>query len=148
MRLLTKLLISIALALASVAAFAQPIPSVAVDPCLSTGPKTIISIAVSGVATTQVIALSGTTSIYVCGVFLFPTGTTPTTQFVYGTGANCGTGTVTLTGAMPGGGTTGIYMVFGNGGATILKTIAGQALCIAQTGTTPAAAGFLVAIQQ
>jgi len=86
-------------------------------------------------ATTQLVALSGSQVIYVCGYSLMIQGvaTTPASiKFVYGTGSNCGTGTTDLTGTLTGSTVAGsaLEVSVGNGLGTIFRTTAGQALCM------------------
>ena len=106
----------------------------------------------SSATTTQLIALSGTTRIYVCHVLVNQIGaaTAPTFKFVYGTGASCGSGTTNLTGAISGSATAGVPTntnFGGNGVGYVFSTPAGQALCITTT-TTQAQTGVLTYLQQ
>jgi hypothetical protein len=125
---------------------APAIPVFAPDPCQSpTTIKSFAPIAISGVATTQIVALSGVTQIFVCGFMGAGGGTSPTLQFVYGTGSNCATGTTNLTGAfLPGSGSTSSYTP----GMTGFKAAAGNALCLTQTGTAPSYNGVITYVQQ
>jgi hypothetical protein len=86
-----------------------------------------VAINVSTATTTQLVALSGSTVIYVTSYDVIAGGTGNIT-FVYGTGASCGTGTTSLTGAYPLTAQAGIAK--GSGIGTILKVPAGNALCI------------------
>ena len=115
-----------------------------VDPCQSSGTAKS-SVAVSATADTELVAISGSTVVYVCGFSLnAAAGTAPSFRLTYGTGAVCATGTVGL---------TGVYLQSLNGtasyggGATIGKTIAGQALCIDVGGTTPDIRGIVTYVQ-
>ena len=124
----------------------------AVDPCFSNTPKSNVSVSITTATTTQLVALSGTTSIYICGFTgTVNSATTATTlQFEYGTGASCGTGTTVLTGAMNTGGSTAagsVVISFADPGSTF-KTAAGNALCVVTTGTTINVQGVLTYIQQ
>jgi len=101
----------------------------------------------------QLVALSGTTVVYVCGFNATASaGTNPSIQFEYGTGASCGTGTTALTGAMA----TGVTVATGVAGpifqagpdATIFKSPAGNALCIVVAGTSAVFNGYLSYVQQ
>lgn len=129
---------------------AQEIPLVrvvdagTVDPCQS---RIIAksSFAIGITTDTQLVALSGTTVIYVCGFSAVVTGTTPTFQFVYGTGTICATGQTSLTGAYNP--TAGGTVVYGPG-STIFRTTAGQALCMVTTGTSPVVRGVVTYVQQ
>lgn len=88
-----------------------------------------------GAATTQIVALSGSTKIRVCSVMLENNNATATSvKLVEGTGANCGTGTTNLTGnwfltSNAVGGSAFRNITLGNTGAYITKT-AGDALCV------------------
>ena len=111
---------------------------VASNPCLAPGPATLTSAqgATSGTSATQIIALSGTTKIYVCQLYIVSvSGTTPTFSLVYGTGSNCATGQATIFPAIATATTAGtIYPFPGN---PFLVVPAGQALCYLDGGTTP-----------
>jgi len=107
---------------------------------------TSATVSIAAATTTQLIPLSGTTSIYVTGYGLTvaaTTATADTVQFVYGTGSNCVSGQVALTGAMTGGtytnGANGlntpVILNYGSGVGLAFKTVAGQALCMKTTGT-------------
>lgn len=89
--------------------------------------NTSVAINVSTATTTQLVALSGTTLIYVTSYDVIAGGTGNIT-FVYGTGASCGTGTTSLTGAYPLTAQAGIAK--GSGIGTILRVPAGNALCV------------------
>lgn len=125
------------------------------DPCTSS--KTSKSSAVINIttaATTALVALSGTTTIFVCD-FTFSISQVATTantlKFVRGTGAACGTGTNDLTGAFGTGGiTAGIPLVVSaTSSGTVFKTAAGEALCATTTiGASAAFAGVLTFVQQ
>lgn len=124
------------------------------DPCQDVSAiKQSAAIAISTATTTQLVALSGTTNIYVCSYqAVAGAGTNPSFQFVYGTGASCGTGTTSLTGAMATGVTvsaTAPGPIFeSSGGNTMLKTAAGNALCVTTGGTTPNFQGWVSYVQQ
>jgi hypothetical protein len=76
--------------------------------------------------TTQLVALSGSTKIYVTSLGVIAGGTGNIT-FEYGTGTNCGTGTTALTGAYSLTAQAGISQ--GSGLGPILVVPAGNALC-------------------
>lgn len=104
---------------------------------------TTVAINVSTATTTQLIALSGSTKIYVTGLAVIAGGTGNIT-FVYGTGSNCGTGTTSLSGAFPLIANAGLTL--GSGLGAVLMVPAGQALCV----TTSAAvqmSGFVTYAQ-
>jgi hypothetical protein len=120
------------------------------DPCLSSAiAKSSIPINLSSAATTQLVALSGTTSIYVCGFVLTDTGVTTATtiQLEYGTGSTCGTGTTALTGTFAQSLLTSAIVVNVAGG-TQIKAPSGNALCAVVAGTTPSIQGYLTYVQQ
>lgn len=85
------------------------------------------ALTVSTATTTQLVALSGSTKIYVTAFDVIAGGTGNIT-FVYGTGSSCGTGTTSLTGAYPLTAQTGIAK--GNGLGPVLVVPAGNALCV------------------
>lgn len=124
------------------------------DPCQNPAvAKSSVSIAISSATTTQLVALSGSTIVYVCGFTASAiAGTNPSLQFEYGTGSSCGTGTTVLTGAMATGVTvsaTAPGPIFTDPrGATAFKTAAGNALCAVTAGTTPNFQGYLTFVQQ
>lgn len=83
---------------------------------------------VTAAATTQLVALSGTTAIRVCS-FTITESLAGTAQFVYGTGSNCGTGTTNLTGAMAMATSGGLALSGMNG--SLFRAPSGNALCLA-----------------
>lgn len=105
------------------------------DPCIASSVAKVSAIVnITTAATTQLVALSGTTVIYVCDFVLSISQvvtTANTLRFVYGTGASCGTGTTNLTGDFGAGGVTaGIPIVLASSSTgTTFKTAAGNALC-------------------
>ena len=124
------------------------------DPCSDVSAiKSSVPINISSATTTQLVALSGTTTIYVCGFNATAgAGTNPSFQLEYGTGGTCATGPTALTGAMATGvtvSTTAPGPIFYAGpDATVLKTPAGQGLCAVTGGTTPNFQGYLTYVQQ
>jgi hypothetical protein len=100
------------------------IGNVGIDP--SSRSPLSAAINISSATTTQLVALSGSTSIYVTSYDIIAGGTGNIT-FEYGTGSNCGTGTTPLTGAYPLTAQAGISK--GSGVGTILKVPSGNALC-------------------
>ena len=116
----------------------------ATDPCQSSAVAKS-SVVLNVTTSAQVIALSGSTTIYVCGFMATVGGVAPTYQFQYGTGSACATGTTNLTGIfLPVVGSVNVYLP----SMTAFRTIAGQALCIATGGTTPSVQGVLTYVQQ
>ena len=115
------------------------------DPCQTSGIAKS-SVVVNVTADAQLVALSGTTIIYVCGFSVSISGTTPTMRLISGTGSVCATGLTGRTGAyIP---LTGSMIVGGGGAATILATAAGEALCMDVEGTSPSVQGYLSYVQQ
>jgi hypothetical protein len=97
--------------------------------------------AISTAANTQLVALSGSTVIYVCSYVIEIQGvatTAGTNKLNYGTGTACATGTVQITpdyiGSLTAGNPTVVAQTAGNG--YLFKTTAGQALCSTTTTTT------------
>lgn len=99
------------------------------------------AVSVAGSGTTQVIALSGSTKIRLCGVYLTTAGAV-NISFVRGTGSNCGTGTAAI---------GGVYQVISSialdfGPAMALTTAAGDAVCMV-LGSAVSTTGTLVYAQ-
>lgn len=125
------------------------------DPCLSSEvAKSSAIINITTATTTQLVALSGTTIVYVCD-FSFTVSQVVTTantlKFVYGTGASCGTGTTDLTGTFGAGGVTAAapIVVSATSVGTVFKNIAGNALCATTTiGASAFFTGVLTYVQQ
>jgi len=86
-----------------------------------------VAISTSSSGDVQLVALSGSTVVYVCGYNVMANGTT-NVQFEYGTGSACGTGKTALTGAYPLTAQTGVS--YGNGEGVVLQGAAGNALCV------------------
>lgn len=120
-------------------------PTTGGDPCGATGVAKS-SVAIAATADAELVALSGSTVIYVCGFNFTLNGTTPTARFQTGTGATCATGTVQETGVMAP--TVGLNLLSAGGGYTVFSGAAGAALCINVGGTTPSAQGVLTYVQQ
>lgn len=130
---------------------AQTVALTSTDPCQSSAnPKQSVVINIATATTTNLVAISGTTSIYVCG-FAVSFGSTisaDTIQFEYGTGATCGSGTTVLTGAFNTNGLLTGQMAYGGAGQTVFKTVAAQGLCAVTTvGTGPSIQGVLTFVQ-
>lgn len=119
------------------------------DPCVSSATKSSVPINISSATTTQLVALSGSLVIYVCGFVLTSTGVTTATTalFEYGTGASCGTGTTALTGTMGQSLLTSAIVTVASG-ATQFKSAAANALCLLSAGTTPNIQGYVTYVQQ
>lgn len=114
----------------TVASLANPLPIAAQSGAAAVSfiqASASAAINVSTATTTQLVALSGTTKIYVTSFDVIAGGTGNIT-FVYGTGAACGTGTTSLTGAYNLTAQAGIAK--GNGLGPVLVVPAGNALCV------------------
>lgn len=90
---------------------------------------------------TQLVALSGSTVIYVCASLIEIQGiatTAGTLQLEYGTGTSCATGKTAMTPALMGSTTAGNpwSVVIGGNLGYAFKTAAGNALCALSTTTT------------
>jgi hypothetical protein len=114
------------------------------DPCQN-GAFLKGSVSLALTASSQLIAASGGSSIFVCGFAATAAGTSPTLQFVYGTGTTCGTGTVNLTGAFAP--TAGTELRAG-GAITQFSVPSGNNLCAIVGGTSPSIQGFLTYVQR
>lgn len=114
------------------------------DPCQTSG-VVKSSVVVNVTADAQLIALSGSTTIYVCGFSVSIAGTAPTFRLISGTGSVCATGLTGRTGAYAP--LTGTYMPAG-GAFTMTATAAGEALCMDVEGTSPSVQGVLTYVQQ
>jgi hypothetical protein len=99
-----------------------------------------INVTTSGITTTQLIANSGVTSIYVTSFNVVGGGSGAVT-FEYGTGTNCGVGTTALTGAYPLIADAGVSV--GSGTGTVLRIPSGNALCIVTTAATAGSLSYL-----
>ena len=115
------------------------------DPCQTSG-QAKSSIVVNVTADAQLIAISGSTVIYVCSFSVSIAGTTPTMRLISGTGAVCATGFTGRTGAYAP--LTGSMITAGSGSATIIATAAGEALCMDTEGTSPSVQGLLSYVQK
>lgn len=116
------------------------------DPCRNPNiAKSTVAIGVTTAATTQLVAPSGSTAVYLCTLQANVVGTSPTLLVEYGTSTNC-TGTHALTGTIPV--ATGTYFSTGNDSA--IATTASQGLCLVSGGTltTTGIQGFATYVQQ
>lgn len=86
------------------------------------------TVSVTAAATTQIIALSGTTKIRVCS-FSVSMSAAGTAQWIQGTGANCGSTTANLTAATTL--ATGTPWTVAAGQGAVFTGTAGNALCLA-----------------
>jgi hypothetical protein len=115
--------------------------------------KSSVPINITSAATTQLVAISGTTSIYVCH-FSFTISevitTANTLQFEYGTSTNC-TGANKLTGLYGAGGVTvaAPVTVSAGYGGTLFTVPASNGLCaLTAIGATGSFQGILTFVQQ
>jgi hypothetical protein len=118
------------------------------DPCASTGiTKSSVSVAITTVTTTQIVAISGTTTVYVCGFAVSTTGATTATtfQFEYGGSTTC-TSPIVLTGTL-GANATATAAWTAVAGPTLFKSASGAGLCIVSTGTTVSIQGVVTYVQ-
>jgi hypothetical protein len=130
------------------AAAADPSLVIAVSPnggnlCLNpTATLNNVALNASGTTAAQIVALSGTTKIYVCAITVIGGGTSPTFSLVQGTGTNCATGQTVVVQAIPL--STATTFSFPSPAAVAGS---GQALCTLLTGTSPTAKGVLTYVQ-
>lgn len=103
------------------------IGNVGADPSSGKGTPSSVPINVSSATTTQLVALSGSTKIYITS-FDVVAGGTGNITFEYGTGTACAAGTTVLTGAYNLTAQAGIAK--GAGVGAILIVPAGNALCV------------------
>jgi hypothetical protein len=95
----------------------------------------------STATTTEIVALSGSTHIYVCGVAVVTSGTTNVTV-VSGTGSNCATSQAAVSPAfpfVPNSATAGINWTAGGGNVVTRTNDAGDALCVTSSGAVTVA---------
>lgn len=121
------------------------------DPCLGAN-KTNLPISQNGTSSVQLIALSGSTVIYVCSLSLIFGGAT-TMVLTTGTGSACVTGNAAVLGDTTANIANGLSfaanggLTLGNGAGTILKGAASSELCMT-LGTSVRASGNLTYVQQ
>ena len=119
------------------------------DPCTTQGKVNYpVSVGTSGL--TQIVPASGSTSVYVCSMFLLAQSAN-NVGMSYGTGSNCGTGTGAVVGStnaasslslLAGGGFT-----LGNGLGTVAFTPPSQAFCL-NLGSAVVVAGNITAVNK
>lgn len=126
-----------------------PVAQVTVDPC-TLGAKINLPISTNATALTQIIALSGSTKIYICSINLVAPAATAF-NLIGGTGTACAASTLAIIGSTTAangmswaanGGFT-----LGNGAGTVAVTAAGSELCTLQS-TAVQVAGNLTYVQQ
>jgi len=105
-----------------------------------------LNTSMSTTSATQIIALSGSTKIYLCSLVVgWGGGTSPTFTLEYGTGTNCATGTTVILPA------TAITASLPNSFSyppSFYVTPAGQALCYLLAGTSPTGKLIATYVQQ
>lgn len=123
------------------------------DPC-SYAQKSSAAITVTSGTTTSLVAVSGSTTVYVCGfaITIAPSAVTAATAlFEYGTGAAC-TSPTSLTGTFGNGDLTSAAgvapILYGNGAGTIFKSAASNGICILTAGNAVSVQGVLTYVQQ
>lgn len=133
----------------------QAVPYTQNDPCQNlSNTKISVPVNITTVTTTQLVPLSGTTSIYICGgtLTISPSATTADSATLeYGTGTNCGTGTTALTGAFGAGDLTTTappIVVSLDSSGVVAAAPAGKALCLLSAGGTVNIQGIISYIQQ
>lgn len=125
------------------------------DPCQSPSAlKSSVSISITTATTTQLVAPSGSTAVYVCGVSMTiaPSATTADTiSFITGTGATCGGSTVTKTGTFGNGDLTSAagvaFVTFADPGTTF-SAAASSGVCAISAGTAISIQGVMTYVQQ
>lgn len=122
------------------------------DPCTFQA-KTNLPISQNGTSSVQLIALSGSTSIYVCSMFLMTNSTATTFAITTGTGSACVTGNAAVVGTTTANIAnsmnliTGAGYTLGNGGGTVAKGAASSELCLI-LGSNVFVSGNLTYVQQ
>jgi hypothetical protein len=125
------------------------------DPC-SYAQKSSVKIAITTATTTAMVAVSGSTTVYVCG-FDFTISNVVTTantlKFESGTGTACATPVADLTGIYNAGGVTAAAPTHvqsaGTGGGTVFNGGASNGVCaVTAIGATAAFEGVLTFVQQ
>lgn len=128
-----------------------PAAQVTADPC-TLGSKTNLPISQNGTSSVQLVALSGSTVIYVCSLSLVAAGAT-TAVITTGTGTACVTGNAAVIGDTTANIANGLSfaanggLTLGNGAGTIAKGAASGELCMT-LGTNVRMSGNLTYVQQ
>lgn len=119
------------------------------DPCMFQA-KSNLAIATNATSLTQVLAASGSTTVYICSLSLIAGGAT-TFTLSGGTGTNCATTNTVIIGATPVANSLSFAanggLTLGNGGGTIAKSSSSQELC-AINGSGQYVSGNLTYVQQ
>jgi len=126
-----------------------------VDPCQSSAiVKSSVAIAISTATTAALVAVSGSTTVYICSFTLSISQvitTANTIKFIQGTGAACSGAPADLTGAFGTGGVLAAapLIISNPGGFTLFKTAASNGLCATTTiGASGSFQGVLTYVQQ
>lgn len=128
-----------------------PLNQQVADPCMFQA-KTNLPISQNGTSSVQLIALSGSTSIYVCSLSIIAAGTT-TVAFTTGTGSACVTGNAAVIGSTTANIANSMSfaanggLTLGNGQGTIAKGAASSELCMIN-GSNVYVSGNLTYVQQ
>lgn len=145
------------------AGLVEPAPTVAIantpgatDPCQNPGLlKSSAFVNITTATTTALVAVSGTTAVYVCQITaeLSNSTTASTILFEQGTGATCAGAPTALTATYANATTvatvSSVPIVIGGGSAMAFKTAASNGLCAVTTvGTTPTIAVTVTFVQQ
>lgn len=101
------------------------------DPCADYARVTTVSIGNSTSGNVELVALSASNIVYVCGLHVVA-GAATNVSFIYGTGTACATGETALTGAMQFAANGGIAVA--NNGVVQMKTASANALCTKNSG--------------
>lgn len=129
---------------------------VTVDPCQSPSiAKSSKAVNITSATTTNVVAVSGSTNIYVCGgSFTIDVSGTSKATFLFeeGTGGTCGSNTVVRTGAWSGESLTAtdaaVPVVIPSGMTAFSTSVAARELCILTAGTTVSLQGYFTFVQR
>ncbi len=118
---------------------------ISADPCQN--PSVAKSSALISVATgtTNLVSLTASKSVYVCSVYVVPTGTTPDFQLSTGLTSTCSTSISYLTGVIKPSTSTPISL---NWGGTVVKGSSGGAVCAIMSASTTTATGVITYVKQ
>lgn len=129
------------------------VTTVTSDPCSSVAKSSKVISVTSG-TTTSLVAVSGSTVVYVCGfsITIAPSSVTAATAvFEYGTGASC-TSPTALTGTFGNGdltATVGVAPIsYGGAAQTVFSSAASNGICILTAGNAVSVQGVLTYVQQ
>jgi hypothetical protein len=122
------------------------------DPC-SYQNKTNLAISQNGTSSVQLVALSGSTVIYVCSIFLMTNSTATTVALTTGTGTGCVTGNDAVVGSTTANIANSMNLIagagftLGNGTGTVAKGAAASELCMI-LGSNVFVSGNITYVQQ